>query len=321
MDFKEEFSGHLKKFSTSPFLFVGSGISRRFINLETWAALLSKMCASLGISKPYEYYSSNANGRLPKVASLIGKDFNEIWWGDEKYKTSRDEYASLAKSSYSPFKYEISRQLKDKEKAINKDLDGEIALFKKVNIDGIVTTNWDTLLETFFPEFTTIVGQQELIFSELFSIGEIYKIHGSITQPESLVLTEEDYADFHERNPYLAAKLLTIFMEHPIIFLGYSLDDSNIQQILKSIIKCLTKDKIDSLKDRLIFCQWDTGTTTTSMTDSTILISDSVLPIKLIKLNDYVDIFTVMADLKKRLPVRLLRQMKGMVYDFVKTKC
>lgn len=55
------------------------------------------------------------------------------------------------------------------------------------------------------------------------------------------------------------------------------------------------------------------------MNDSALLISDTVIPIKLIKLNDYREVFTVLANVKKKIPVKVLRQMKGLVYDFVKT--
>lgn len=108
-------------------------------------------------------------------------------------------------------------------------------------------------------------------------------------------------------------------MENPIIFIGYSLDDKNIQNILKSIIKCLTKDNVEKLRDRLIFCQWSNLPITPSLSDSTMLISDTLIPIKLIKLHDFVDLYTVLANNKKKLPTKVLRQMKGMVYDFVKT--
>lgn len=78
-----------------------------------------------------------------------------------------------------------------------------------------------------------------MIFSSTYSVGEIYKIHGSYREPKSLVLTEDDYDNFSKKYPYLAAKLITIFIEHPVVFLGYSISDSNIQEILQSIVACL----------------------------------------------------------------------------------
>ncbi len=317
--FQEDFSKHISQFSTSPFLFVGSGMSRRYINLETWGALLVRMSKELSLNKPFEYYVSNAGSDLPKVATLMGKDFNEVWWTSEAFAASRAEYATHAKSTYSPLKFEICKHLIGRGMDIAANLEAELKLLKKISVDGILTTNWDTLMESSFPEFTRFIGQEELIYSEIYSVGEIYKIHGCVTKPESLVVTSEDYDNFHERNPYLAAKLLTIFMEHPVIFMGYSLDDTNVQVILKSILKCLTKEKIEKLKDRLIFCQWDSQQTTPTITDSTLLISDTVIPIKLVKLADYAELFTVLANAKRKLPVKVLRQMKGMIHDFVKT--
>lgn len=195
-------------------------MSRRYINAETWNDLLSKMTIDLGLPRPYEYYLSNADYDLPKVASLMGKEFNSSWWSNKEFKSSREEYSKQAKSTFSPLKFEICQYLLKKQAKILTDLEPEINIFKKIKIDGVITTNWDTLLEAFFPDFKTYVGQDELIFSEIYSVGEIYKIHGSLTNPESLTLTDEDYEVFHQRNPYLAAKLLTIFVEHPHCFHG-----------------------------------------------------------------------------------------------------
>ncbi|GGG52052.1 hypothetical protein GCM10010976_24000 [Bizionia arctica] len=318
--FAEEFKQHISKFSTSPFLFIGSGFSRRYLGLPTWELLLMEVCEEIGLKKPYNFYKSNADSILPKVASIIGKDFNELWWSDENFKESRKEFASLAETKYSPLKFEVAKKIKSKNELIKNDvIDKELKLLKKINIDGAITTNWDELLERIFPDFNKFVGQEELIFSELYSIGELYKIHGCCSKPNSLILTEEDYNNYEDRNAYLAAKLLTIFIENPIVFIGYSLDDKNIQSILKSIIKCLTKEKVEKLKDRLIFCQWSPEPIKTSIIDSTLLISDTVIPIKLITTNDFIEIYTVLANNKRKLPIKILRQMKGMVYDFVKS--
>lgn len=104
----------------------------------------------------------------------------------------------------------------------------EIALLSQLSVDGIITTNWDLLLETLFPDYKVFVGQGEMLFSNPQSIAEIYKIHGSASRPASLVLTKEDYTDLENKNPYLAAKLITLFVEHPIVFIGYSLTDRNV---------------------------------------------------------------------------------------------
>lgn len=318
--FIEQFRDHIAKFSTSPFLFVGSGFSRRYLGLPTWEALLIEVCDDLYLTKPYNFYKSNADSKLPKVASIIAEEFNEIWWSRPEFEISRTEFSGLAETKYSPLKFEIAKKINSKINLIQADLiDKEYKLLKKINIDGVITTNYDELVERTFPEFNKFIGQEELIFSELYSIGEVYKIHGCSSKPNSLIITEEDYTSYEERNAYLASKLLTIFIENPVIFIGYSLDDKNIQSILKSIIKCLTKDKVQKLKDRLIFCQWTPEPVETSIIDSTLLISDTVLPIKLVTLHDFTELYTVLANNKRKLPVKILRQMKGMVYDFVKS--
>ena len=74
------------------------------------------------------------------------------------------------------------------------------------------------------------------MFSRLQGIAEVYKIHGSVSDPSSVVINENDYKEFKEKSEYLAAKLLTIFMEYPIIFMGYSISDKNIQDILLFIL-------------------------------------------------------------------------------------
>lgn len=44
---------------------------------------------------------------------------------------------------------------------------------------------------------------------------------------------------------------MTIFMEYPIIFIGYSISDSDIQAILSDVVECLPLDKIETLQKNL----------------------------------------------------------------------
>ena len=156
-----------------------------------------------------------------------------------------------------PEKFKISEYLRKQSlRDFPEEYEEEIHILEKLSIDGIITTNWDDTAERLFPQFTPYIGQEQLIFSSTYSVGEIYKIHGSYREPKSLVLTEDDYDNFSKKYPYLAAKLITIFIEHPVVFLGYSISDSNIQEILQSIVACLDNANIQKLQDNLIFVEW-----------------------------------------------------------------
>lgn len=319
-DFKIEINTHLQKFPTNPYLFIGSGLSRRYLNLPTWLELLNNFSTNLLLSKQFEYYQSVSNGNLPKLATILAAEFHENWWMLDKFENSRNKNKNEAKKGTQlPFKIEISEYV-SKQSKINKEHKEEIELLKKAIIDGIITTNWDIFLNETFPEFKSYIGQQELMFADSFSIGELYKIHGCCSKPDSIIITEEDYSNFNSKNAYLAAKLLTIFVEHPIIFIGYSISDKNIIEILNSIVSCVDNENISKLKDRLIFVEWSPSNIFNRIADGNIVLSDNcVLPIKHIHLHDYKDLFDVLANLKKRLPIKVLRNFKDAVYNLVKT--
>ncbi|MGC8107663.1 SIR2 family protein, partial [Salmonella enterica] len=73
MTIKDDLIAHFSGALLAPFLFVGSGFSRRYLGLEDWSSLLQKFSSQL---KSYEYYVASADGYLPKVASLLSSDFH-----------------------------------------------------------------------------------------------------------------------------------------------------------------------------------------------------------------------------------------------------
>ena len=317
MSIETQLTDHLATIGTAPFLFVGSGMSRRYIGLEDWKALLKKFSA--GLPQPFEYYFGQANQILPKTASMLAEAFYDIWWSGASYQPSRDAFTDQLLGKSSALKYEIAQYMLAQAYAPGKDptLDDEIVLLKKATVDGVITTNWDTALESIFPDFEVFVGQSEILFSKSQGIAEIYKIHGCCTTPNSLVLTADDYEDFNSRNPYLAAKLLTIFVEHPVIFLGYSLSDENITSILKQIASCLTNDNIGKLKDRLLFVQRDSAGRGDSFESSVVQLLGHSLPVTIIRTNDLSKVYRPLGSLKRRFSARLLRNMKEHIYELV----
>lgn len=245
-----------------PFLFVGSGLSKRYLGTEKWDELLRLFCTEYsGNEFQYDIYVNKTEeadyyGQQPRIAYLLEKDYNHEVLTAEKYSEFRKNHKAELQNNVSALKIAISEYLLSFSLPEN---DEEVELLRKLakrNISGVITTNYDNMLETLFPEFDTYVGQEELIFANIAGIGEIYKIHGSVLDAASMVLTSKDYEVFEKNSAYLIAKLLTIFLEYPIIFLGYSLNDRNIRNIFNTITDCLSQEKLNLLKDRLIFVDY-----------------------------------------------------------------
>lgn len=129
----------------------------------------------------------------------------------------------------------------------------EVNALRNAYPHAIITTNYDKFFEVVMDEFIPIVGDQ-VIYNKHFAIGEINKIHGCVSDPASMILTAEDYERFEERSKYLSARLLTYFVEHPLVFFGYSAVDPNIKTILFNIGQILGVK--ESLIENIFFVDW-----------------------------------------------------------------
>lgn len=303
---------------TGPYLFVGAGLSRRYGGLPDWRGLLREFAALTKHS--VEYYISKANGDLAAAAHYIAEDFFDTWWESDDFSESVKQYHNTVVSRHIPLKIEVSKYISKtlEGNTIPATLQQEFEAFSKIRVDAIVTTNYDDLLSRVFPDFRVFVGQDELIFANPQGVAEIYQIHGSVKSPETLVLTDSDYEDFNRRNAYLAAKLITVFMEHPVIFMGYSLSDPNVTQILQSILRGVRPENVDRLRSRLIFVEWSRDSRAT-ISEAVIQIEDVSLPITRIITDSFTWIYKVLENRTRALPARVLRQLKEQVYDLVQT--
>lgn len=315
-------------FNTTPFLFIGSGMSRRYLNLPDWRGLLRHFAAIISDDEfAYDAYENRARklvckcGIMPKIAELIQNDFDRKWFEDKRIRTIEEDQLIQIHHGISPFKVELANYIKRKT-IINREYQGEIdklSEISKKNIAGVITTNYDTFLEEHFVGFKKYIGQSQLIFSSIQGIAEIYKIHGSVEAPDSIVINEEDYALFEKNSTYLAAKLMTIFMEYPIIFMGYSISDSNIQNIMKAIVSCLDAEQVKMLEDRFIFVEYIPGMRGAEVSSYAIMIEDKPLSMKKISLSNFMILYNVMETKKATLPVVILRKFKQELYEYTIT--
>lgn len=300
-----------------PYLFVGSGLSRRYSGLPDWATLLKEFAVRAGLNFDRQY--SKVNGDLPKVASNIAEVFHDVWWDEPEYRMQREMYPRPSDASHI-LKIAVSSYIRENQQSfpITADLESEIEVLRKAVLNGVITTNYDNLVEQIFPDLDPYVGQDELLLGDAQFVGELYKIHGSIDVPETIVLTAQDYENVEEKNKYLAAKLLTIFAEHPVVFVGYSINDPYIEEILNDIVKAVGSDRLIELGERIYFVKWNSDPNfTPTIKPTQIERGGHLLPITEIETFNFSWIWDALSRLERTFSAKVLRELKKKVYDLV----
>jgi hypothetical protein len=222
-----------------PILFVGSGFTKRYADGPNWEELLRKLAdACPRIDKDFAYYKQAHGGNFQKIGSLFTDIYREWAWTDAKNEFPAEYFTADAPSDIF-IKHKIAEILGGHGPDAmgsygSAALDAEIEALKNISAHAIVTTNYDEVIEPLFPDYERVIGQQ-ILRKAYLSIGEIFKIHGCRSIPSSIVVNQADYQRFDEDHKYLSAKLLTYFVEHPLIFIGYRAEDPNIKAILYDV--------------------------------------------------------------------------------------
>ncbi|GGR28840.1 SIR2 family protein [Agromyces mediolanus] len=306
-----------------PYLFIGSGISRRYLDLPDWEGLLRQFATEAG--EDFNFHLATANGDLPTAATSIARVFHQIWWKDDRYADQRAAYSSIVRDEEGGLKVAISEYIRTHDTLAagvpgvdDQSLAAEIALLGSAVVDGVITTNYDSLTDQLFQSFQPYIGQDELMMSDAQFIAETYKIHGAATQPLSLVLTKGDYDRFSNRNHYLAAKLLTIFAEHPVIFVGYSLGDEYLNEILDNIATAVGPERLGELGKRIYFVEWSADPSAPTLIEQTsIERGGSRLPITRIDTHSFEWLWEALSRLERPFPAAILRELRKHVFDLV----
>lgn len=319
----------LEAVNSHPFLFVGSGFTHRYLGTEDWKGLVSHFAKQ---AKPetdfaFEWYRNEVAAArtdggqdLPEITQRVEKDYARRFLSNESFRELRSRHEARIRDGVSPLKVGVADLLTNLESGFAHATEPEeiSALgHARKNVAGIITTNFDRFLEHLFPEHVSYIGQNQLLFNQSYGVGEIYKIHGCVSDPESLVLTQADYTAYRKRNAYLSAKLMTIFLEHPIIFLGYSITDSNIRMIFSDIANCLNESQLATLSERLIFVQRAKKDRPEGITTVRDNFGESVIESRRVVLSDFSKLYKAIAGLRSSYPPKLLRKLKKDVYDLV----
>ena len=104
---------------------------------------------------------------------------------------------------------------------------------------NIITTNYDSLFESVYGS-----GKLNVIFSDNHTPYidakkvNLFKIHGDLSNPDSIIITESDYNDFFSKDTEqntIWSVIKGIIATKSILFIGYGLEDTNIQVIFNKI--------------------------------------------------------------------------------------
>lgn len=116
----------------------------------------------------------------------------------------------------------------------------------------ILTTNYDRLLEdAYAQEFLQAANvftyqqsdqvQRYLLRDRVSKRPAIFKLHGSIDQPDDIILSERDYRDLIYRQPGYRIMLSAIFLTHVVLMLGFSFADRELMLLLESVRESLKR--------------------------------------------------------------------------------
>ena len=139
----------------------------------------------------------------------------------------------------------LNALLKDTFSIAPKDLENH-NLLAALPVTEIWTTNYDTSIENHFENSGRIIDVKRNIHDLTIKASKadctLYKMHGDVSAPTKCVLTKDDYENYFNTHEPFTNVLKHILMEKTILFIGYSLNDPDLQTILSGIRRYYDKN-------------------------------------------------------------------------------
>ena len=261
-----------------PIIFIGSGISKRYLkNYPSWLELLEKIWKEIekyeGEEKRNFYSKLNyISEKLERekiedkdfhvnveMASSIEKRIKNLYY-ENKFKIENLTQEETYKNKINPFKKYLANIFSSNEliSPNSEELKEFKNMLKKSRV--ILTTNYDTFIEDSFGDNEREILKKYIGQKGFFKGGtgycELYKIHGSIEEPNSIIITEEDYREYDKNSILITSKIVSSLLNSPIILIGYSLTDLNIKNIIKNFSNSLDEKEKSLLSKRIIIINW-----------------------------------------------------------------
>lgn len=234
----------LSRYECQPVLFIGSGLARRYMGTPDWEQALRFILAEIGQSDDkFDYLKQKHSQELIDVGTEVCDLAFEWAWGAGKSRFPTKLFDCTDKAVFAKYILAdaIHKTTPPDRASFDTKFDEELKALVAIRPHALITTNYDLMLERIFDGYEGVVGKSVLRYN-LNAFGEVYHIHGHVSEPETMILVRNDYDDWTEESKYFAAKLLTYFAEHPVFIFGYGLGDPNVKTVLRDIGKIVAND-------------------------------------------------------------------------------
>jgi len=217
--------GLLRGFSAGEgMLFVGAGASCA-AGLPSWATLIDEMIA--------------------EVRPSLGTDAEADEFQDYVASAPPPAIAQLVRDRLGPFEF---------HRLLKRLLRRTVALapihhaLRRLPVNIVMTTNFDKLLEKTYrtpagDDPVVVVSSPQLAMIDASNTPIVIKMHGDIDDPDSIVLTSDDYRGFFDRHRALRAFLTHHFNFRTVLFVGFGLRDPNFELIFDEARRLLAQYK------------------------------------------------------------------------------
>jgi NAD-dependent SIR2 family protein deacetylase len=183
----------------------------------------------------------SANSELPDWKELI-EVYREALGMDKSKPISSDEYLKIPQYYYNMrgFKdyYDIINRVFNKNYEPNKIHE----LIFRLSPQHIVTTNYDNLIEQEMERqgllYDVVCEDKDLPYTPNGKL--LIKMHGDL-QKKNIVLKEDDYLSYDENFRLIETFVKALFVNHTVVFIGYSLGDYDLKLIINNVKNILGK--------------------------------------------------------------------------------
>ena len=205
-------------------IFVGAGVSKNS-NVPTWWELIKKIADEIKYDK-CDTCTCRDKGKICPDKNC-----------KNRYAFTQDEFLRIPEYFYQQHKAEGDNAYYDLIQSTLRGGNGPNSIDTEIfNLlpHHIITTNYDSLLE----DSTAINSQLYAVVSkdsDLLSKANdryIIKMHGDLELKDTIVLKESDYIDYEQKHPLISTFIRSLLVNHTFVFLGYSLNDYNLNLII-----------------------------------------------------------------------------------------